>query len=218
MAAPPRRYRSPVVSISSGRGNTSPPPSGKRVRPASLACVARSLDRRVALPLKLVEVSQRSGATGRRGTQLVMLARQVIAGHREFLTDAHDPDWLSDQLAPLRQQIRVLLEQCAAGRHTRTANFAAGLLEEYEALWTSCDVPDLGIDPTNNAAERAVRHAVLMRKLQGGTQSDHGSRWIERIQSVRETCRLQHRPPLAYLIDATTAAHLQLPAPSLVPT
>ena len=167
---------------------------------------------------QLVEVSQRSGATGRRGTQLVTLARQVIAGHREFLTDAHDPDWLSDQLAPLRQQIRVLLEQCAAGRHTRTANFAAGLLEEYEALWTFCDVPDLGIDPTNNAAERAVRHAVLMRKLQGGTQSDHGSRWIERIQSVRETCRLQHRPPLAYLIDATTAAHLQLPAPSLVPT
>jgi transposase len=112
----------------------------------------------------------------------------------------------------------VLLEQCAAGHHTRTANFAAGLLEEYEALWTFCDVPDLNIDPSNNAAERAVRHAVLMRRLQGGTQSDQGSRWIERIQSIRETCRLQHRSPLAYLIDAATAAHHRLPVPSLVPT
>lgn len=167
---------------------------------------------------QLVEVSQRSGATGRRGTQLVTLARKVIAVHREFLTDGHDGDWLSAQLTPLRAQIRVLLEQCAAGHHTKTANFAAGLLEEYEALWTFCDVPDLQLDPTNNAAERAVRHAVLMRRLQGGTQSDQGSRWIERIQSIRETCRLQHRSPLAYLIDAATAAHHRLPVPSLVPT
>ena len=167
---------------------------------------------------QLVEVSQLTGAAGRRGTQLVKLARQVIAVHREFLQDRHDADWLSDQLAPLRHQIRLLLEQCAAGRHTKTANFAAGLLEEYDALWTFCDVPNLAIEPTNNAAERAVRHAVLQRRFQGGTQSDHGSRWIERIQSVRETCRLQHRSPLAYLIDAATAAHHRLPAPSLVPT
>lgn len=167
---------------------------------------------------QLVEVSQRSGAAGRRGTQLVKLAREVIAVHREFLAASHDADWLSSKLAPLRAQIRKLLEQCAAGDHTKTANFAAGLLEEYDALWTFCDVPDLQIDPTNNAAERAVRHAVLMRKLQGGTQSDRGSRWIERIQSVRETCRLQHRSPLAYLTDAATAAHHRLPVPSLVPT
>ena len=49
---------------------------------------------------QLVEVSQRSGATGRRGTQLVKLARQVIATHRAFLAEGHDADWLSDQLAP----------------------------------------------------------------------------------------------------------------------
>jgi transposase len=167
---------------------------------------------------QLVEVSQRPGATGRRGTQLVKLARQVIATHRAFLAEGHDADWLGDQLAPLRAQIQVLLERCAAGHHTRTANFAAGLLEEYDALWTFCEVPNLQIDPTNNVAERAVRHVVLMRKIQGGTQSDRGSRWIERIQSIRETCRLQHRSPLAYLIDAATTAHHRLPVPSLVPT
>jgi transposase len=166
---------------------------------------------------QLVEVSQRSGATGRRGRRLVELARQVIAAHRAFLTDGHDPDWLSAELAPLRAQIRTLLEQCAAGRHTRTARFAAGLLEEYEALWTFCDVPDLAIDPTNNAAERAVRHAVLMRKLQGGTQSERGSRWVERIQSVRETCRLQDRPVLAWLTHAATAAHHGRAVPTLLP-
>ncbi len=151
---------------------------------------------------QLVEVSERAGVSGRRGKTLVKLAREVIAAHRTYLQDGHDPQWLSERLAPLRAQIRVLLEQCAGGTHTRTANFAAGLLEEYEALWTFCDVPDLAISPTNNAAERAVRHAVLMRRLQGGTQSEEGSRWIERIQSVRETCRLQDRPVLGWLTQA----------------
>ncbi len=166
---------------------------------------------------QLVEVSERCGVTGRRGKQLVELAREVIAAHRAFLTDGHDAHWLSAQLAPLRAQIRVLLEQCATGRHARTANFAAGLLEEYEALWTFCDVPDLAISPSNNAAERAVRHAVLMRKLQGGTQSDRGSRWVERIQSVRETCRLQQRPTLVWLVHAATAAHHGMQVPTILP-
>jgi transposase len=166
---------------------------------------------------QLVEVSQRPGATGRRGTTLVKLARQVIAAHRTYLQDSRDPGWLAQQLAPLRTEIRVLLEACAAGRHERTASFATGLLEEYQALWTFADVPDLAIDPTNNAAERAVRHAVLMRKIQGGTQSQRGSRWIERIQSARETCRLQGQPVLAWLIRAATAAHHGLPAPTLLP-
>ena len=60
---------------------------------------------------------------------------------------------------------------------------------------------------------RRSGHAVIMRKTQLGTQSEKGSRWIERICSVRETCRLQDRSPLTYLIDA----HHRLPAPSLVP-
>ncbi|MGI8872958.1 MAG: IS66 family transposase [Egibacteraceae bacterium] len=166
---------------------------------------------------QLVEVSQRPGAAGCRGGELVALARQVIAAHRVYLAEDRDPEWLAAERAPLRAQIRVPLEQCTAGPHTRTANFAAGLLDEYEALGTFADVPQAEIDPTNNTAERAVRHAVLMRKIQGGTQSERGSRWIERIQSVRETCRLQHRPVLAWLTQAATAAHHGLPIPTLLP-
>ena len=56
-----------------------------------------------------------------------------------------------------------------------------------------------------------------MRKTQLGTQSERGSRWVERICSVRETCRLQGRSALVYLTDAATAAHDRRPVPSLVP-
>jgi len=47
--------------------------------------------------------------------------------------------------------------------------------------------------------------------------AERGSRWVERICSVRETCRLQGRSALDYLIEAALAAHNRAPAPSLVP-
>lgn len=164
---------------------------------------------------QLVELSERQGAPGRLGRKLVSTAREVIATHRRYLQDEHGLAWLKAELQPLRERIQALLEQGARSRHQRTANFCAGLLAEQDALWTFCEVP--GIDPTNNTAERALRHAVIMRKVQLGTQSEQGNRWIERILSTRETCRLQQRAVLAYLTDAATAAHHGQSAPSLLP-
>ncbi len=42
-------------------------------------------------------------------------------------------------------------------------------------MWTF--VPIEGVEPTNNGAERAVRHGVIYRKLSGGTKSEAGSRF-----------------------------------------
>jgi transposase len=167
---------------------------------------------------QLVEISERQGAPGRLGKKLLKAAREVIAVHRRYLEDDHDLAWLKAELRPLRERIQALLEQGARGRHQRTANFCAGLLEEYDALWTFCDVKDIEIPLTNNAAERALRHAVIMRKVQLGTQSEQGNRWVERILSIRETLRLQDRPVLDYLIRAATAAHHGQPAPSVLPS
>jgi len=164
---------------------------------------------------QLTEISERFGAAGKLGRALVKMAREVFDRHRDYLVHGHELRWLQAQLAPLRKRIEALLRKGARGRHPKTASFCAGLLEEYGALWTFCEIPD--IDPTNNAAERALRHAVIMRKIQLGTHSERGSRWIERICSVRETCRLQGRSPLVYLTEVASAAHDRLPAPSLVP-
>lgn len=166
---------------------------------------------------QLVALSERQGAPGKLGRKLLDAAREVITTHHRYLQEDRDLDWLRAQLAPSRVQIQTLLQQGARGRDQKTANFCAGLLAEYDALWTFCDVHDLQIPITNNAAERALRHAVILRRVQGGTQSDQGSRWIERILSIRETMRLQHRPVLDYLINAATAAHHGQPAPSPLP-
>lgn len=162
----------------------------------------------------LIALSERPGQPGKLGRKLLSAARDAVGVHHAHLEHEHDLDWLREQLAPLRTTIKELLEKGARGHDQKTANYCAGLLEEYDALWTFCDVSDLQIPMDNNAAERALRHAVILRRVQGGTQSDHGSRWIERILSIRETMRLQDRPVLDYLIAAATAARHGQPAPS----
>ncbi|MCA1701634.1 MAG: IS66 family transposase, partial [Actinobacteria bacterium] len=165
---------------------------------------------------QFTDLSERDGAPGKLGRKLLAAARDVFAAHRAYLQDDHDLAWLKAQLDPCRDHIRELLAQGARGRHPKTARFCHGLLDEYVALWTFCEVP--GINPTNNAAERALRHAVILRKIQLGTQSEHGNRWIERVCSIRESCRLQGRPVINYLVDAATAAQHRRPILSLVPT
>jgi len=165
---------------------------------------------------QFTELSERPGAPGKLGRKLLGAAREVFAVHRAYLQDDRDLAWLKAELDPHRDRIEQLLKQGSRGRHPKTARFCEGLLDEYVALWTFCEVP--GIDPTNNAAERALRHAVILRKVSLGTQSDRGSRWIERVCSVRESCRLQRRPIIDYLIDVATAAQHRRPIPTLVPT
>jgi transposase len=164
-----------------------------------------------------IELSERDRTPGELGKKLLNLSRGVIKTHHRYLDNDNDLDWLREELTPLRERIKELLEQGARGRHEKTANFCQGLLDEYDALWTFCDVKDLDIPLTNNAAERALRHAVIMRRVQHGTQSEQGNRWIERIQSVRETLRLQDRPVLDYLIQAATAARSGQSLPSILP-
>src|SRR5919197_812469 len=52
---------------------------------------------------------------------------------------------------------------------------------------------------------RALRCGVLWRKRSLGTASDKGHRWVERIFSLRETCRLQARSTYPVLVDAVTS-------------
>ena len=89
------------------------------------------------------------------------------------------------------------------------------LLAEEEHLWTF--ITHEGIEPTNNAAERAVRQGVLWRKISFGTQSETGSRFAERIMTVVATLKQQRRDVLDYLTKACEAANWGLQAPSLLP-
>jgi transposase len=73
------------------------------------------------------------------------------------------------------------------------------------------------LEPTNNVAERAIRHGVLWRKSSFGTDSETGSRYVERILTAIATLRQQNRQVLEYLTSAIRARNCGHPAPGLVP-
>ena len=112
-------------------------------------------------------------------------------------------------------QVEALLTEGAAVPHRKTARTCSKLLKRVDALWTFVYVE--GVEPTNNIAERAVRHGVLCRKISYGTHSEEGSRFVERILSVHATLRQQQRNVLHFIHDACRAALLNTPAPSLLP-
>jgi transposase len=73
-----------------------------------------------------------------------------------------------------------------------------------------------GVEPTNNAAERALRPAVQWRKLCFGNQSEEGERFTERILTVTRTCQLRGKNPFHFLSDLMEAAFMGIPRPSLL--
>ena len=100
----------------------------------------------------------------------------------------------------MRRSFREELEAGAQCACPKTAATCRELLKVEAALWTFVRVE--GIEPTNNAAERALRHAVQWRKTSYGTESAAGSHFVENILTVVVTCRQQDRNVLDYLTRA----------------
>src|SRR5919198_776462 len=97
----------------------------------------------------------------------------------------------------------------------RTARTCRELLKVESALWLFVRVE--GIEPTNNAAERALRPAVIWRRTSLGTQSALGSQFAARMLTVTLTLRSQQRSVLEYLTAVCEAARQGMPTPSLLP-
>ena len=124
-------------------------------------------------------------------------------------------DTFRGHMAPVRAEIDNLLLRGVFSGNDRLMGMCEELYNHREWLWTFVDVE--GVEPTNNTAERALRHAVIWRKLSFGTQSARGSRFVERMLTTIETCRLQKRNVFQYLTVAIAAHLAQQPAPSLLP-
>jgi transposase len=142
------------------------------------------------------------------------IAGRVFAAWDEY-RQAGDRARLLKRIGPLKEELRLLLEQ-AARKSTKTKRhrlFAKHLLKRWPALWTFTTVA--GVEPTNNHAERGLRGAVIHRKLSLGSQSEHGERTIERLLSASITCRLQRRSLFAYLADVLSASIRGDPIPLL---
>jgi transposase len=118
-------------------------------------------------------------------------------------------------MRPIRAEVVDLLEIGTFLDHRETRRTCQNILKVQQALWTFVDRE--GVEPTNNAAERALRRGVIWRRRSYGTQSANGSLFVERILTAVMTLRQQKRDVLDYLTDACKAVTLGYPAPSLLP-
>jgi len=121
---------------------------------------------------------------------------------------------LQRRMAPIRRAVERLLLRGAQSGNRSLVGMCQELYEHRHWLWTFLRAE--GVEPTNNVSERALRHAVIWRKLSFGTQSASGSRFVETMLTVIETCRQQRRNVFQFVAAAVAAHIADRPVPTLL--
>ena len=134
------------------------------------------------------------------GKALLAQERELFRAWHAFRKD-EDRDALRAKLAPVQAQMRRLLEE--GSNSLVDGEFCRGILKVWDALWTFAERE--GVEPTNNEAERALRHAVVWEKISLGTWSNWGCRFVERIESLVATSRQRGESVLGTLTEAIRA-------------
>jgi transposase len=159
---------------------------------------------------------ERGGPSQAIGEALRAQARQMFHWWHRVRDGTLTQASFASYMRPIRREVERLLEagqQCGV---PKTEGVCRQVLKVRQALWTF--VRHTGVEPTNNAAERAIRPGVLWRKGSFGTQSAEGSRFVEVMMTVVATLKQQQRNVLDYVTAACEAALRREPAPSLLPT
>jgi transposase len=169
------------------------------------------------------QIAERSGVSEELGKALLEQQKQLFNLWHQWRGGVLERHELISAVNPIRQQVKALLEQAASYEIgvrektplAKTVRTCRQLLKDEPAMWLFVTVE--GVEPTNNAAERAIRPAVLWRRTSFGTQSQAGSTFMARILTVVMTLRSQNRHVLEYMTDACRAVRQGKPAPSLLP-
>jgi hypothetical protein len=103
------------------------------------------------------------------------------------------------------------------GKETKThaRNMARRFQQHGQAYFQFITTP--GVEPTNNAAERAIRFVVIDRHVTQGTRGAPGRQACQRLWSVIATCQLHGRSAYDFILQCVRAHLHDLPPPSLLP-
>jgi transposase len=148
------------------------------------------------------------------GRRLLGLSDRLFEVWHQARDGALEEGAFQERVLRLRPRVRRALEDGTKWSCATTARTCAEILRVEEGLWNFVWFP--GVEPTNNAAERALRHAVIWRRISGGTASESGSRFVERMLTMVATCRQQGRNVLEYLTSCFEADRRGQLIPSLL--
>ena len=171
----------------------------------------------------LTAIAERPGASAEFGAQLLELQQQLFGHWHRYKDGTIDWPALQQSCRPIRQDFEARLQQVVelgAQRRERTpwastVRTCRKLLKVTGALWTFLEIE--GIEPTNNAAERALRQSVIQRKISHGVQSTKGAICRSRLLTVTTSLRQQGRDVWQFLEQAWIAHHRGGVMPSLLP-
>jgi transposase len=156
----------------------------------------------------------RDGPSAQVGGMLEMYGDYLLHRWREVKRGHLSRDDFLAEVPQHQADMQRWLETGACLDHEQTAGTCRRLLRSWLILWTFTRYD--GVEPTNNAVERALRHGVIWRKLSYGTASADGSRFVERILTVIATARQQGIELMRYLTDAMLAQRAGLTVPALL--
>jgi transposase len=154
-------------------------------------------------------------ATRPLGEALLQSGRDLFDLWHAFRRGQIAREQLQAHARPVQARIGRLLRRARDSNHWCAAPLGRDLLRYWGSLWTFLSVAE--VEPTNNAAERALRPAVLWRKRSFGHQGESGRVFVERLLTVVGSLRLQGRNVLAYLEAVCRAARRDEVGPSLLP-
>ncbi len=116
---------------------------------------------------------------------------------------------------PIERKFFTLGERCVNAADRQVGNLARALFVHHQHFFTF--VHEDGVEPTNNAAERALRTAVQWRKIMFGNRSEDGERAVARLLTIARTCQVQQLNTLVYLTAAIRNYRRRQTVASLLP-
>ncbi len=132
----------------------------------------------------------------------------------KFRAGRIDRQQLIDRSKRIRSKFRSLAVSYWDSYDREVANLANAFGQHLDRLF--CFLEESGVEPTNNAAERALRTAVQWRKISFGNRSRTGEIATGRLLTVAQTCRMQQRHVLGYLTEAVRCHRHRTAAPPLL--
>jgi len=138
----------------------------------------------------------------------------LVRDLRRLIERVHDGE---DAQTPAVKRLMARIKwNCQCNRREdekKVRELAGEILNDWDAVVAFVFDPTL--PPTNNDAERALRHAVIARRISFGTRTDEGSRFYAAALSVIATCRKRGVETWGYVASLIAAARAGLPLPSI---
>lgn len=164
------------------------------------------------LKRKAVGLSESYSADGRRFGQETLALWSAL---REAVLKARagPPGSIRGDFEARLGAFRIRCEALRGSSHEKTRELAVEFLNDWDAIFAVLDDPRWPL--TNNEAERALRHWVILRRISHGTRTERGSKHLALLASVIDTCRQRGHSPWVYLETAIIQRRQGLEVPPL---